>query len=364
MCAGAIHSERRDNMMDIALKGLERISKAVGSHPDIVQGGGGNTSVKIDRELMLIKASGFRLDQVTAEDGFAVVNYRHVIEYFNATEEKDDVTFEKEGAELIKQNTLHLEGYKELRPSVEVGFHSILKKFVIHTHPVYANILCCAVNGNEMMDRVMEPSGIPRIWLPYTMPGFYLTYRIKQKIDEYTKEHGVFPQVIFMQNHGLVVTADDAEECIELHARVNNMIKEYFNISEPYPEIKLEMRGDSEFEGKTEFTRNYIRKKSADLDFKEKVLYPDQIVYLDSDQIAINEISNKINIDTGTGQVIYRTGYNEAKTIEETLTAYLYVIDQVERNGLKLSTMSSRDIDRIKNWDAEKYRKQMVSKQE
>ena len=351
-------------MLGKALKGLERISKAVGIYPDIAQGGGGNTSVKVDHELMLIKASGYRLAQVAADDGFAVVNYRHVIDYLNEADDKEEVAFEKEGTDLIKQNTVHLEGYKTLRPSVEVGFHSILKKFVIHTHTVYANILCCSENGDKLMDRIFEYTGIHRIWVPYTMPGFYLAYKIKQKIGEYKESHDMFPQVIFMQNHGLAVTADNAEECLALHEKVNNKIKEYFNITRPYPEIKLEMRGDSEYESKTGFTRSFIRDKSVDLGFFDRILYPEQIVYLDDEQIAINEIGSKININANTGQVIYKTGYTEARSIEEILTACLYIVDQVERNGLRLSTMSREDIDRIKNSDAGKYRKQMVSGKE
>ena len=52
------------------------------------------------------------------------------------------MAFEKEGTELIKQNTVTFEGYKTLRKSDEAGFHSILKRgLVIHTHSVYANIL-------------------------------------------------------------------------------------------------------------------------------------------------------------------------------------------------------------------------------
>ena len=99
-------------MLGKALKGLERISKAVGIYPDIAQGGGGNTSVKVDHELMLIKASGYRLAQVAADDGFAVVNYRHVIDYLNEADDKEEVAFEKEGTDLIKQNTVHLEDTK------------------------------------------------------------------------------------------------------------------------------------------------------------------------------------------------------------------------------------------------------------
>jgi len=51
-----------------------RMSQLIGARPDYVQGGGGNTSVKLDGGLMAIKASGFRLSQVTDSDGFAGVS--------------------------------------------------------------------------------------------------------------------------------------------------------------------------------------------------------------------------------------------------------------------------------------------------
>lgn len=344
-----------------ALKDLEMISKAVGIHPDLVQGGGGNTSVKIDGELMAIKASGYRLDQVTENDGFAVVNYRNVTEYFNTADIAPDVDYEKVGADLLKQNTVQLEGYKALRPSVETGFHSILKKYVIHTHPVYANILCCSREGQELVSKIFGSKELSCVWVSYIMPGFQLTLKIKDIIQRYLEEHGVFPQAIFMQNHGLIVTDDDAKECIDLHETVNGMIRDYFRISEPYPEIRLERVDDSEFISRTEFVREFIRNNPVDMEFFKKALYPDQVVYLDHEQIAIDRADNKVNIDTRTGQVTYRAGYTEARTIEETLTACLYVIHHILKNGLEVKVMTDEDIDRIKNWGAEKYRKKMVS---
>lgn len=348
-------------MLRESLKELEKISKAVGVHPDLVQGGGGNTSVKIDHELMAIKASGYRLEQVTQDDGFAVVNYRNIVEYFNNANITPEIDSEKVGAELVSQNTVQLEGYKALRPSVEAGFHSILKKYVIHTHPVYANILCCSKEGERLVEKIFKSNDLQCVWVPYTMPGFHLTLSIKNIVDRYMNEHGVFPQVIFMQNHGLIVTAEDAEDCLKLNETVNDMIKRHFNISAPYPEIKLERVSDTEFISRTEFVREFIKNNHIDMEFFKKVLYPDQIVYLGSEQIAIDQADNKININTLTGEVVYKTGYIEARTIEETLTACLYVIHHILKNGLEINAMTDEDIDKIKNWGAEKYRKKMVS---
>ncbi|SFP67443.1 class II aldolase/adducin family protein [Caldicoprobacter faecalis] len=351
-------------MLKDALRELETISKPVGVHPDLVQGGGGNTSVKIDQELMAIKASGYRLDQVTEDDGFAVLNYRNIVEYFKTAQITPDVDYEEAGAELVKQNTIKLEGYKALRPSVEAGFHSILKKYVIHTHPVYANMLCCAKEGEGFVEKIFKANGLHCVWIPYTMPGFHLTLSIKRTIDCYMDEHGVFPQVVFMQNHGLIVTSDDVQECIRLNSTVNDMIKDYFNISAPYPAIRLEKVNDSEFISRTDFVQDFIKANPVNMDFFKKVLYPDQIVYLGDEQIAIDRTDSKINIDTCTGKVVYKARYAEARTIEETLTAYLYVVYHIRKNGLELNPMTDEDIDRIKNWGAEKYRKKMVSEAE
>lgn len=136
------------------LKELEFISKAAGSRPDYVQGGGGNTSVKLDDSLMAVKASGFMLKDINESNGFVVVNYKNVKEYHNQIDITKSQDYEKESSEHMRANVVPMEGILALRPSVEAGFHSILKKYVIHTHPVYANLLCCCKEGRELVDKI------------------------------------------------------------------------------------------------------------------------------------------------------------------------------------------------------------------
>ena len=54
------------------LKELVLISRSAGSRSDYVQGGGGNTSVKLDDNLMAVKASGFMLKDISQNEGFVV----------------------------------------------------------------------------------------------------------------------------------------------------------------------------------------------------------------------------------------------------------------------------------------------------
>ena len=168
-------------MHENSLKELEKISKEIGKHKDYVQGGGGNTSVKLDYDWMAVKASGYKLNQITDKDGFAVVNYRKIIEYMENVDLKSGLDYEKYSIEFIRRNVLRLNDIKLLRPSVEAGFHALLKKVVIHTHPVYSNIICCCEEGKDLIEKIFKNEIIGFVWVPYIKPGFSLSYSIMNK---------------------------------------------------------------------------------------------------------------------------------------------------------------------------------------
>ena len=62
--------------MDKDLQDLIRMSNEVGSDPDLVQGGGGNTSVKTPDGRMYVKASGTALGEMSEEAGYRLVDVR------------------------------------------------------------------------------------------------------------------------------------------------------------------------------------------------------------------------------------------------------------------------------------------------
>jgi len=347
-------------MYDDALTKFVYISQAVGNPIEYTQGGGGNTSVKLNDELMAVKASGYKLKQITASEGYVVVNYKRIKEYYENVDLSDDRDYEKESGEFVKSNIVEMDGLKTLRPSVEAGFHSIMKKFVIHTHPVYANILCCCENGRELTEKIFGGKEYSIAWIPYINPGFCLTLKINDAIKSSERESGRFPEVIFMENHGLVTTSDDYMRCVELHKEVNDTIKNYLGIAEAYPSIELFTVDDNTIISKTEYLNNCFKGSGiTERYFDETVLYPDQFVYLNGN-IAVDSISKKLNINTSTGEIIYKTSCSEALTMEETLLAYMYVVNGVKKSGLTLKTMSEKDIDFIRNWESEAYRRSLI----
>lgn len=335
-------------------KELERlviISSEVGSKGDYVQGGGGNTSYKLSGDMMAVKASGFRLDQISTETGYVVLDYRQIRDYYNNTVFMLNIDYENESSTMVKGSVIPFAETEKYRPSVEAGFHSLLDRTVIHSHSVYANIICCSYEGRELIKKIFGDE-YNIIYLPYVNPGFALSYAIKNEIDKYFESNNRKANVIFMENHGLVVTDNDHFECLRLHEEINKKIRMFFNLGSNYPSIGLEDTSDG-FISKTGFISDFSKKNDLSKEFIDsKILYPDQIVYL----------NNNIGIRFDSDTIKYSTNIDEAETIEETLLAYLYVLDIIDNKNLTLRKMPASGIDFINNWESEKYRKKMAEK--
>ena len=251
---------------------LARISQAVGGRIDYVQGGGGNASVKLPGGLMAIKASGYRMSQITESDGFAIVE----------TETLRDVTA--------------AQGYRPLRPSVEVSFHALLRTYVIHTHPVYANLLLCSAEGPERLVSLMKD--IRYIVVPYINPGAELAKAIRQRLAPDT-------QAVFMMNHGLITTADDPDECLRLHEEVNGRAASAYGVT------------PADFDA-----------FAADM---AKTLYPDQQVYM-----GLTEVQSEILAAVAFIQFTLRARGEHVRAMDEAAMAF------------------------IENWESEAYRKTIL----
>lgn len=330
---------------------LVSISSYAGARKDYVQGGGGNTSTKLNDKLMAIKASGYTLSEIIPEKGYVTVNYQKILHYYNTVDAGADKDFEKESLEVSLGSVELLPGMENKRPSVEVGFHAFLKKCVIHTHAVYANVLCCSEEGRGIAKQAIKNVDIGFVFIPYIDPGFRLTIEVKNAVDTYKAEHGIAPDLIFLENHGVIAHGDSDEEAIAVHEIANNGIKDYLGLDAfPAPGIKKTAGG---FVSDTPYLKDFLARYNADeAYFNALKIYPDQLVYL------VGKMGSDIRIQDG--EILYSTGEKEAQTIEETLLGVVYVIDMIAKAGLKLRQMDDKDADFINNWESEKYRSQQI----
>ncbi|NCB06369.1 MAG: hypothetical protein EOM69_12730 [Clostridia bacterium] len=226
---------------DSLLDDFARLSQSAGARMDYVQGGGGNTSVKLDDTYMAVKASGFCLSDVKPDQAYAVMDYSALRAFYRGHEAAEFDNVEQAGSALAKESTVAIAGLPALRPSVEAGFHSLLGKFVIHSHSVYANLACCAVEMKQVLTEAMAGADYSWGMVPYIDPGARLSFAIRDELNRVERETGKLPTVLFMQNHGLIVHEETADACLALHDAVNARLAAFFGVaSDSFLRLDLE----------------------------------------------------------------------------------------------------------------------------
>jgi NAD(P)-dependent dehydrogenase (short-subunit alcohol dehydrogenase family)/rhamnose utilization protein RhaD (predicted bifunctional aldolase and dehydrogenase) len=209
-----------------SLAQLIAISRAVGANPAYVQAGGGNTSVKSqDGRTMAIKASGTPLTAMSETAGWVEVDTARALSIFDR---KDLATLEANAREagVVQHLSAAVIGGSG-RPSVETALHAMLGRVVIHTHPVAANALNCGP-GLKALGEITPAGELPPLWVPYTDPGWRLAITVKSVAEAYEKKHHHAPVVLFMENHGLLVSAPEAQACVALHNEWVRRCEQYF----------------------------------------------------------------------------------------------------------------------------------------
>lgn len=178
--------------MTQAITDLIKVSHSVGSRLDLVQGGGGNSSIK-DGSVIYIKASGTALKKMSLERGL--------------------VTLDATSGAMVND-------HDQQKPSMEWPMHLLLPRVVIHVHAVYANVWLCRVDGAaQLLERLkkFEP-----IVIPYATPGQELANSIQQRIQ------GLNPKLLLLENHGIIVCGENIAEVITRLNEVNDLAKADF----------------------------------------------------------------------------------------------------------------------------------------
>ncbi len=193
-----------------ALGELIGISRAVGADPDLVQGGGGNTSVKTrDGRSILVKASGTSLAEMDEERGWAELDLEEVRSLL-AMPGLSRMPQAKRESEVLRLLAGAVRRPAGARPSVESNLHALLDRVVIHTHPVGLGAFLCSKGSRGRWRSLLR--GIPGepLYVPYTDPGYVLASRLDEEIRRYRAGHGRPPSVVLLENHGVFVAAPEA----------------------------------------------------------------------------------------------------------------------------------------------------------
>jgi rhamnose utilization protein RhaD (predicted bifunctional aldolase and dehydrogenase)/NAD(P)-dependent dehydrogenase (short-subunit alcohol dehydrogenase family) len=200
---------------------LVSLSRHFGRDPEFILAGGGNTSAKT-ADLLLVKASGSSLATIEPE-GFVQMD-RQALSQILVIEPPASAA---EREEQVKQLALgaRTDPGRRQRPSVECVLHNLIpRRYVIHTHPTLVNALTCCRDGEALAGRLF---GDDALWVGYVDPGFMLARAMDEAIKAYARRTGRdCPPIILMQNHGLIVSADTADEIHRWTDRVLGAIRQ------------------------------------------------------------------------------------------------------------------------------------------
>jgi rhamnose utilization protein RhaD (predicted bifunctional aldolase and dehydrogenase) len=134
---------------------LAEFSAILGKDINLVQGAGGNTSLKLDGSLW-IKASGKWLSHARDEAVFTAVPL-------------DILRTALAGESQFDMSSLPLDA-SGLRPSIETSLHALMPHNVVaHVHSVNAIAWAVRKDAEESLGRVLQ--GINWQWIPYRRPG-------------------------------------------------------------------------------------------------------------------------------------------------------------------------------------------------
>ncbi len=418
-------------IMNEALADLIRISNVMGKDSTLVQGGGGNTSVKsADGKYMYIKASGTALKDMTTKKGWRRLRLDSVL---SIIKDKSIVRLDAQAREIEVVNRLLLACDDEVtsgaRPSVESHLHAFLDRCVIHLHPIAVGAYVNAKNGKAKLGKLFKGTAppkrlsqggrplagtsksLPSLWVPYTDPGFTLAKRIEKLVVHYENRFGKKPAILFLQKHGLFISADTADAALRLVRKIIKLCSSKLKkpkahkpktlVYEDIVAAKLAIR-KAVFDATgqylpvdyfltTEPLAAFMRRKDAAKLLATPAMNPDELVYANGSAIwlgprkrkkngvrkplencNVNTITRKLRALVNKGQkpaaaflvkgmgLFVAAPKKAAPVIAEITLCSLLVRTYAAKFGGVLA-LTKREQDFINNWEAEAFRKKLAS---
>jgi len=391
--------------MDKALAELIKISRETGVDPTLVQDGGGNTSVKTaDDRYMYIKASGTALKDMSPKEGWRRLRLdlaRSVV--------KDDslakMPPQTREPEVVNRLLFACDDNVKTvaRPSVEAHLHAWLDKCVIHLHPSAAGAYVNAKNGKAKLDKLFKSEPLPPLWVPYTDPGFMLAKRIARLVEQYEKRYGKSPAMLFLEKHGLFITAGTAAGALRLVRsvikRCNSKLKQP-KTGKPKPVSRKNIDDvkscieQAYLEGTGEHPMIWYYNNSAiegfcrQKDAKKMLvgsLTPDELVYANgpamwvellrggkSEKIDTKSIARRLKQQIQQGRKpsaaflvkgvgLFAVGTEKmAPTVRDIVLYSIFIRTNAYRMG-GILTLNKRQEDFISNWESEAFRKKLAA---
>ena len=331
------------------------LSARVGADPDLVQGAGGNTSIK-EGGTLWIKASGLWLAHARRRDVMVAVALDPLLDAL----ERDDPATEKAQDFVVRD--LNPSG---LRPSIETTVHALMpQKVVVHVHCV--ETIATAVRADAAAIAGEKLQGIPYAFVPYARPGLPLAKAIAERIQADTS-------VLVLGNHGLAVAAETVGDAARLLAEVSQRFA-----------VPVRQAPSADLEALSRLAVNSayrlpddgrIHDAATDLESCRIAaggsLYPDHVIFLGKGSVVAAPGENALSLEEGfrrAGESLPPVllfpgkGALVLKDISAGALAMARCLSDVTAripDGASLRYLTDAENAELLGWDAEKYRQQL-----
>ena len=326
-------------------------SKHVKGNIWVLQGAGGNVSWK-DADILWVKASGTWLADAAEKDIFVPVDLPSLHKAIAAR------NFE------VKPSVC---SDSPLRPSIETLLHALMPHtVVVHVHAV--EVLAHLVRRGFSHTLGAPPDSTIR-WacVGYHKPGAALAIGIA---DALAATPGA--NVIFLQNHGVVIGADSVAEV----DTILQTLVAAFRV-EPrrpngaqVPSTAIETGPDQTWRPVAD---PLVHQLATDPVLFERLqsawaLYPDHVVFLGPSPLAVNdkdEFASRLRTTVPSPGVVFvrNVGVFADPTLNAGKQAQIrcyYDVLARQATDTPLSPLTESDIGELLNWDAERYRIQIA----
>ena len=327
---------------------VERLCQKISKDQLIIQGAGGNVSWKTDTHLW-IKLSGTWIEDAKNKDIFGSIQLDKLNNLIN------------QESFVADPSLMDQEG---VRPSIEVMLHAIInKRFVIHLHMV--EVVATLINNPVMLLDQLIKNNINAQTITYCNPGEELARAIYQALNSQPET-----DMLCLENHGVVLFSDDINEIESQISLLQNICqKESINTIAPIRDNVPKIIENTHYELLEDAKINLLI-------FRDNIynelahlwpICPDHLVFLGPRPYMYNNIqefkdslnqSLKPSLLFIKNQGVY---FNREIFIKIHLIQLHFFTDIILRldHFKNVPVISKNEIQRLLNWDAEKYRQQI-----
>ena len=369
-------------MHNAELQALIDLSARIGQDLSLVQAGGGNTSLKETRTTDSpdpAKSAEFPLSSGAAPGGLCAVNENGTL-WVKASGKwladalVDDMFLPVPMADVMAKLAAHDERFAEyptpsglrLRPSVETTVHAVFpQRVVVHVHSVRAISWAVRQDGAATIGERLN--GLRWNWIPYVHPGVPLAEYILHKLNPK-------PDVLVIQNHGLVVAGEDCASAESLLRDVEARLS-VDPLAAPEPNLPYleQLCGDGPW-APAEIAEVHALGTNPRFCWiaSRGTMYPDHCVYLGP---AAPVLHNGEIVEHALHRYQTRHSYtpsyllvdgagvltnNLSRAGRQLLICLKRIVERIPEH-VEVTYLDDREVAALMNWDAEKYRLSVAS---